>query len=387
MSHFTTLRDKLEKHVAAAQVISRKAEDANRDFTPAETVIAQQHLDAIRELGPQVKAAHADEKMTAKLRGLGPDAPGGSISAGGSGSGGFAPSTGFRATGSNWSRSVAGQITRKSGAAGTKDISTGNLAVANVIETAVEIPARPLRLLDLIPTKSLPGPSFSYIKQTLRQSNAAPVADHAEKPVSQYQVEQVEGKAVVFAHISDPVAARFFDDFEELMSLIDVEMYQDLRRAIEDNIATGDGTGENFTGLLETSGTYAQPYAVSLPATLRAARVTLEVANETPTSWLMNPADIAKIDLLTDSEGRYFTGEVDALMGGLPKVPSAAIPAGQAILGDWSLTRLYVREEANLAIDGGGELFKRNELVMRYEGRYGWAVLRPSAFNIVDLTA
>jgi hypothetical protein len=55
-------------------------------------------------------------------------------------------------------------------------------------------------------------------------------------------------------------------------------------------------------------------------------------------------------------------------------------------LGDFSKLRVYVRQDATLAIDASGVLFTKNEFIARGEGRFGIGVLRPSAFAIADLT-
>ena len=73
--------------------------------------------------------------------------------------------------------------------------------------------------------------------------------------------------------------------------------------------------------------------------------------------------------------------------GGLPTVGSSVVPAGTAYLGDWNQSRLYVREAGRLDADVSGVLFEKNQVKLRYEGRFGFAVLRPNAFVEIDLTA
>lgn len=60
---------------------------------------------------------------------------------------------------------------------------------------------------------------------------------------------------------------------------------------------------------------------------------------------------------------------------------------GRAVMGDFSQCELVVRQVAVLAVDRGGELFKTNAVQLRYEGRFGVAVKRPSAFAQISLTA
>jgi len=100
----------------------------------------------------------------------------------------------------------------------------------------------------------------------------------------------------------------------------------------------------------------------------------------------MSPTDVAALDLLMDTQNGFYGRDIlSGLMGNLPVVTSTAIPAGTALLGDWSQSRLYVRQEAESAVDMTGDLFKTNAAVLRYEGRFAFAVLRPAAFTVVDL--
>ena len=67
---------------------------------------------------------------------------------------------------------------------------------------------------------------------------------------------------------------------------------------------------------------------------------------------------------------------------------SLAVPAGTAILGDWSQLRLKVRQDAStLAATQVGDLWQRNQVMLRSEGRYGAQLRRPQAFAVVDLAA
>lgn len=63
-----------------------------------------------------------------------------------------------------------------------------------------------------------------------------------------------------------------------------------------------------------------------------------------------------------------------------------SVPQGQALLGDFSQLRLHVREAVNVQVDASGELFTKNQFVMRAEMRAGIGLLRPQAFVVIDLT-
>lgn len=223
----------------------------------------------------------------------------------------------------------------------------------------------------------------------MRNNLAAPVADNATKPTSVYTFEPIEDRARVIAHLSEPLPIRFLDDHEEIKRVLSDQMAEDLYAVLEEEVLVGDGTGEHFLGLAGVAGVRAQAFSVSVLETLRKARTTLTTAGETPTAWVLNHADLEAIDLLRENGATgAFMGDIDArVFGNLPKIGTSVIPAGTAYLGDWAQTRLYVRDGGRLDADASGVLFDKNQVKLRYEGRFGWAVLRPAAFAEIDLTA
>ena len=104
-------------------------------------------------------------------------------------------------------------------------------------------------------------------------------------------------------------------------------------------------------------------------------------------AWAFNPTDVETLDLLQDNQARYYGPELTSLLGNLARIPSLAVPVGTGLLGDFRQVRLYVRQIAWLAIDRSGDLFQKNQCVLRVEMRAGIGVLRPQAVCVVDLTA
>jgi hypothetical protein len=169
---------------------------------------------------------------------------------------------------------------------------------------------------DLIPAKGLgggfdAGNTFSFLRQTVRTNNAAPVADGDVKPTSVYTVEEVEDRVRVrvLAHLSEPVPERYFSDHSNLEDFLRDEMEAGLYRALEDQVLSGDGVGENLTGLLNTSGLLLQPFATDALTSDRKAMTRLEVFGIAPDALVLNPVDAEALDLLRDSGA---TGEVPA---------------------------------------------------------------------------
>ena len=106
----------------------------------------------------------------------------------------------------------------------------------------------------------------------------------------------------------------------------------------------GDGTGENFLGILQTPGIQAQAFVTDILATTRKARTKCRTPGRViPTAYLLHPLDWEAFDLDKDAQGRYYFGGPSILgnprLWGLPVVENESIAAGVGL--DW---RLQVRD-------------------------------------------
>lgn len=294
-----------------------------------------------------------------------------------------------------WAERVADRMAKTASATGVKALTTGSIDVPMPIEAEVVAwPQQPRRIIDLLVDRApLAGRTFTYLRQVARTNNAGPVADGATKPTSLFTADEVTDRARVFATLAEPFPERFIGDHPTLVQWLEDELQGAVMASVEAQTIAGDGEGENVTGILETSGTVAVPFATNMLVTLRKARTALELIAEVPNAWVLNPADLEAIDLLREdgTGGGFLVGGTspanDNVFGGLPRVSSPVVPAGTAILGDWRKVRLLVREELRLDADRSGDLFTKNLVTLRSEGQFGVAVLRPQSFAVVDLTA
>jgi len=378
------LLEKMRGEIAEARRIADHA--AGRAYSPSEAAAIKSHLEAAEQL----KRRAGDTEIRAAIDNFFTD--GGTTTAAKADKPAW--STKNR-RGSEWAKTTVEVVDRVNRVSGTKALVSGSIDVASPIFADVtKIADYPLTLLDLLVDRvAISTHEFSFVRQTVRTDNAAPVADGELKPTSIYTVADVSDHVRTVAHLSQPVPERLFSDHADLLDFLSSEMEAGLRRAVEEQVVSGDGVDPNMTGILETSGILTQAWSTDLLTTMRKASTALEVSGEVPTAWALNPADVEALDLLDDANARhYFSGPQQQLSNGnpvwsLPIVKSLAVPAGTAILGDWNYIRLVVREDARLDVDRSGENFTKNLVTVRVEGRYGVAVRRPSAFCQVDLTS
>ena len=260
---------------------------------------------------------------------------------------------------------------------------------------------RPLTIRDIITVGSTDSDTVEYVRLTGRTNNAAPVpeADSSDvadttglKPESAMTLARVIETVKTIAHWI-PATKRALSDAGQLRTLVDAFLRDGLAEELEDQIITGDGVGENFTGLANVSGVQAQPWDTDLLTTTRRARTKVRtVGRARATAYLMHPNDWEDIDLLQDNEARFYGSGPFALsparLWGLPVVESEACPEGVAYVGDFRKIVLWDREQASVqASDAPRDFFLKNMVALLAEMRAAMGVIQPNAFVEIDLTA
>lgn len=293
------------------------------------------------------------------------------------------PSHGTKAapTGSHWAKTVRHNLTAAAHVSGVKSLLSGQVQTPAVVEVA-PLPIKPRRLLDLIPRVELATNTYGFLRQTVATNNAAVVADNALKPTSVYTLTEVEGRARVVAHLSEPFPLRYLEDYEQLGAILDSQMVAGVLETLEAEILAGDGTGEHFTGLLHTSGVTQVPFKNDMLTTVRSALTTMLTKNEAPTAWVLNPLDVETMELLRENgaTGGFLmdSSAYDTVFGAgaeIARLVSTAVPQGTALLADWNQTRLRIRQGAHtLAATQSGDLFDKNQVKLRAEGRFAFDV-------------
>jgi HK97 family phage major capsid protein len=381
------LKDKRSALMTKSQGIIDGAKAEGRDLTDAECTEVDGYLAEVKGIDVQIEKAEKSAELVARLTGTDhqdapTDPPAGAVKANGLAFSGR----------SAWAKHVTLQLAQKAQTMGVKALLTGEITTPPAVGV-VPLPTLPTRLLDLVPRAGLDENTFEYLRQTVATNNADVVADNALKPTSVYTFEPVEDRARVIAHLSEPFPIRYAADHTSMIQVLETQMESGLITAIERLVINGTGTGEEWEGILNTTGVTQVAYATDVVTTLRKARTTQELKGERITAVAMHPADIEALDLLReDGATGGFLLDADAFVRifgpGVRGIPSGAVPQGQAIAGDWSMTRLLVREASStLAATQAGDLFDKNQMKLRSEGRFGFEIFRPQAMAVIDLTA
>lgn len=256
---------------------------------------------------------------------------------------------------------------------------------------------RPLTVRDIITIGETSGDAVEYVRVTSATNNAAPVAEATasddgtgEKPESELALLRVTETVKTIAHWI-PATNRALSDAGQLRTLIDSFLRYGLEEEVEDQILTGSGTGEDFTGVLNTPNTGTQVFATDRLVTTRKARTKVRTEGRArPTAYVMHPLDWEAIDLLKDNEGRYYYGGPARLgtpvLWGLPVVESEGMTQGKTVVADWKLAILWDRMQTMISMSNShADFFVKNLVAILAELRAAFGVIRPSAFIETDL--
>ena len=179
------------------------------------------------------------------------------------------------------------------------------------------------------------------------------------------------------------------DDFAQLQPAIDGRLRYGLKLVEETQLLKGSGSGHNLNGIYTQATAYSAPFAAPAPTmldTLRLMMLQASVALFPPTGMVLNPEDVARIELAKDTTNRYIVGNPQGTMTlqfwGLPVVESWSMTAGTGLVGAFKMgAQIFDREDANVVIATENDTdFVKNLITIRCEERLGLAIYRPGAF-------
>lgn len=284
-------------------------------------------------------------------------------------------------------------------------VPSGNIT-ADFDGRVIHDPAAAFSVLEAVNSRDVETSAGTYLRQTQRVNNAAPVVPGDLKPISQYGLEPATWQIATIAHLTEPVKLQWLQDYPALQQFLSQELAYGVDEAIADFILNGGDAedGSTVSGILNTSGIVQTSFVTNKLLTLRKAIGELDVAGVTATGIILNPADWESIETLTTVNGEFLLPlapqkSVERVLWNVPVTLAAGMPAGEAIIGDLSTVSLLHRNSQRIewspymgdtATDGTPairDLFRRNEIVFRAEIRVGLEILSTKTLRIADLTA
>lgn len=275
---------------------------------------------------------------------------------------------------------------------GNTTVGTGRSAATSLVgadrRPGIVTPAeRVLTIRDLIAPGETSAGSIEYVKETGFTNNAAPVAETTQKPYSDLTFDLVTAPVRTIAHLFK-LSKQIMDDAPGLVSYVNVRGTSGLKLKEENQLLFGDGTGQNLLGLIPQATVFDETLRSTGDTrvdTLRRAIQQVRRAEYRASGIVMNPDDLADLELTKDAGGNYII--VDPVEGGqgrvwrLPIVDTTAMPAGQFLVGALdTAAQLFDRQQVIFEISTeNDDDFEKNMATARIEERLALAVYRPES--------
>lgn len=255
----------------------------------------------------------------------------------------------------------------------------------------VELLFPQLTIYDLLTHGKMDGEQIYYTRETGFVNNAEFVKEGDKKPSSDLKFEKVIENAQVIAHYIDE-SRQVLSDHSQLQTIIDTRLRYGLMKKREDAILFGLGQSQGqMHGIIPQASEFKSPSSNISDANqldiLRLAILQAALAEYPIDGLVLNPIDVADIELLKDTTGNYVIGKPEnggqiLTLWGKPVVETQSLAVGDFLAGAFKMgCTYYERWMAEVAISlEHGDNFTTNMATILAEERGALAVRRPEAF-------
>lgn len=256
----------------------------------------------------------------------------------------------------------------------------------------VRQPDRAMTIRDLLSVGRTTSNAIEYVQETGFTNAAAPVAEGALKPESSLEFTLQTAPVRTIAHWIQ-ASKQILQDVPALASYIDTRMRFGLEIEEEDQILSGDGTGQNLLGLIPQATPFdtgrVRPGDTRIDI-VRRAMTQVRLAEYRADAIVLHPSDWEEIELTKTNEGAYIWANPRGLLGptlwGLPVIDTTAVEEGEFLVGNFQMSAMiWDREDAVVDISTEDrDNFIRNMVTIRAEERLALEVSRPEALIYGD---
>lgn len=274
-----------------------------------------------------------------------------------------------------------------------KDITNGPPSAAQPLIAPYRMPGiimpglRPMTIRDLMPNLRTNSNLVQYSKETVFTNAAAPQAgEGVAKAQSDLTFELQSAPVQTLAHWM-AASRQILDDAPALEDYLNARLTYGLKLVEEDQLLTGDGTGQNLSGLITNStaynrGTVAGDTDLDV---IRRAKTQVRDSFFEADAVIVHPHDWERMELLKTSFGQYLVSVpkdgAPPQLWGMNVVATPAIPVGKFLCGAFRLAAaIWDRYDATIEISREhADFFTRNMVAILCEERLSLTVFRPLA--------
>ena len=287
-----------------------------------------------------------------------------------------------------------------------------NISVTNVITTDgasagemvrphrgedVDLPMQETPIRALIPAIPISTGNVEYLRQNLRDNQAAPTAETAMKPESNYTWTLENAAVQTIAHWVH-VSKQAMDDLPMLKGKIDTELSYGLDLVENAQLLSGDGVAPNLSGLITNSTVYSGAAEAKITSgggatiidKLRVAMLEATLNLYPADGTILSHEDWMVIETWKTSDGAYLfanpAGIAGPVLWGRRVVPTHAMTIDKFLVGAFRMAAtIYDRQGTQIDIsDEDRDNFVKNMLTVRAEKRLVLEVKRPASLIYGD---
>ena len=269
------------------------------------------------------------------------------------------------------------------------NVSGGNVPVEDRLEGLNVIPQRSIRLLDVMAKRTTMSNVVSWVYQANKDGAAGQTAEGALKNQIDFDLV-VASESIKKTTAFIKVSTEMLSDIEWMASEIQNELTVELLKAVEAQVYSGDGLGQNLNGIRTVASAFAPSAAFALSVdnanivdVLVAASDQIEVAEQpTPDYVFMHPSDVnfLKVQKVSATDKRYverlsMVGNTLMLDGTTAIIKTTLVAAGEYLIGYFPKSMLVDKGGITFDIGLDSDDFSKNLRTVLAEWR-GLAIVK-----------
>lgn len=249
---------------------------------------------------------------------------------------------------------------------------------------------RPLRLLDVLPSRPVTGDAVEYVRLIVEGDAAGQEGEGSPKARLDLNGESARAEIETVAGWT-PASKQVLADHGALQGQIDLVIRHKVLSALEHKLINGQGGSGAIEGFLTAGTLFVPTIGTTAADVIGEALVTQANLGFQPNLVLLNPLDWYRIQITkTETEGEYIFGSptmpVPPALWNTAIVVTPSVAQGTGLTVDTAYTSLLDRQQLVVTLSNSHEdYFVRNLVAILGELRAGLEVLHESAVYHFDL--
>jgi HK97 family phage major capsid protein len=262
----------------------------------------------------------------------------------------------------------------------TNNYSGGTVALSQLEAGVTRIARRMPFLRQLVNASGTTSKYITYIQSNGQEGDAGMTAEGALKSQADFNVAETSvavKKVTAWIKVSKEMIA----DLPFMRNEINNELMEIVELKLDSQILSGDGTGDNLTGILTNAvawaaGNFALQYVTPNEFdVLSVAIAQIQTGLFNANYVVLHPEDAVKMQLTKTTTGEYTYAMqyVDAngvtRVKGIPVIENVGMTAGTFLVGDFTKSNLRIREDLNIQVGYVNDDFTKNLMTILCEAR------------------